>query len=299
MNKVGRIEVIIGCMFAGKTSEMLRRYNRYIQINKSILLINHESDKRYGENIVCSHDKKMRECYSLSVLDNIYKIPGYMLSDIIMIEEAQFFSDLVDNVVKMSLEGKDVIVCGLSGDCFGKPFGEILNLIPHADSITHLKALCKDCGDGTEAIYTKRLDRLNQNQTVIGTDDSYKAVCRRHYYMTEEDIQKEKDKKLQLDVNIESEEEAANRSVFSLSTNSVKELKNIIERNILNKIEQKQSLQQTKLDELETRRKQLENLLVKSMETNNQFNQQTIQQQIQEKQEKQKKKKKTPSLFGW
>ena len=89
MNKVGRIEVIIGCMFAGKTSEMLRRYNRYIQINKSILLINHESDKRYGENIG-GHDKKMRECYSLSILDNIYKILGYMLSDIIMIEEAQF-----------------------------------------------------------------------------------------------------------------------------------------------------------------------------------------------------------------
>ena len=95
--------------------------------------------------------------------------------------------------------------------------------------------------------------------------------------MTEEDIQKEKDKKLQLDVNIESEEEAANRSVFSLSTNSVKELKNIIERNILNKIEQKQSLQQSKLDELETRRKQSENLLVKSVKLiinliNKQFN---------------------------
>ena len=123
---VGRKEVIIGCMFAGKTSEMVRRYNRYSQLNKNIIVINHISDKRYGQNVVCSHDQKKIDCISIKSLEEIYRLTEYMLSDIIMIEEAQFFDDLVDHTIKMSLEGKNIIVCGLSGDCFGKPFGEIL-----------------------------------------------------------------------------------------------------------------------------------------------------------------------------
>ena len=178
MNKVGRIEVILGCMFAGKTTEMLRRYNRYTQINKIVLLINHESDKRYGENVVCSHDKKMKKCISLEQLEDIYRVSNYMLSDIVMIEEAQFFGDLVENVVRMSLEGKDVIVCGLSGDCFGKPFGKILDLIPIANNITHLKSICYSCkNDVKDAPFTMRKSS-NKEQVSVGGEDEYIAVCR-------------------------------------------------------------------------------------------------------------------------
>ena len=185
----GRLEIIIGCMYAGKSTEMIRRYHRWKTLNKKILVINHQNDTRYGRNILCSHNKKQIDSLSLNCLKNVLIREDYKKSDIIMIEEAQFFDDLLEFVkISTNEDGKFVIISGLSGDSFQQPFGEILNCIPYAESITYLKALCKKCGNGTPAYFTKRIIESTK-QIEVGSEDKFIAVCRKHY------LEKEKSKR--------------------------------------------------------------------------------------------------------
>ena len=178
---IGRLELIIGCMFAGKSSEMIRRYRRYSLLHMNVLVISHTNDTRYGENVVSSHNKDKIECISCDTLLPIFEMLNYRDIDVIMVEEAQFFKDLMEFVINaVDIGNKIVIVSGLSGDCFRKPFGQILDLIPIADHITHLKALCTDCANGTPAIFSKRVVPEGK-QLLVGGSDTYKAVCRHHF----------------------------------------------------------------------------------------------------------------------
>jgi thymidine kinase len=106
----------------------------------------------------------------------------YRESHVIVIEEAQFFTDLFDFTTSAAdIDKKTVIVAGLSGDFNRNPFGDIQRLIPHAENITKLSALCVKCGDGTLAHFSKRIDTTNQDQTLVGTTSEYIAVCRKHF----------------------------------------------------------------------------------------------------------------------
>ena len=105
----------------------------------------------------------------------------YIKANVIIIEEAQFFSDLFNFVTNAAdKDNKEVYVIGLDGDYLRQPFGDIVRLIPHAENIKKLKALCLRCNDGTEACFTKRIVKDN-NQELVGSTDSYIAVCRKHY----------------------------------------------------------------------------------------------------------------------
>ena len=99
----------------------------------------------------------------------------------IIIEEGQFYKDLVPYVINLvETHGKHVIVAGLDGDAQRKPFGSLLELIPYADSIVKLKALCKKCDDGTEALFTSK--KIHDSNIIdVGSSDKYEAVCRKHY----------------------------------------------------------------------------------------------------------------------
>lgn len=179
--KKGKITVIIGCMFSGKSTEIIRRYKRYISINKNVILINHKNDDRYGYNIVSSHDKIKLKCIVLNNLMDIFKTSTYTESDIIIIEEAQFFPDLFKFVTHSAdILKKNIIVAGLDGDSKREPFGDILKLIPHAEEVVKLSALCKICNDGTVANFTKRIVE-NDSQCLIGGSDTYIPVCRAHF----------------------------------------------------------------------------------------------------------------------
>tara|TARA_B100000427_G_scaffold282420_1_gene254165 strand:- start:368 stop:889 length:522 start_codon:yes stop_codon:yes gene_type:complete len=172
-------------MFSGKSSEIIRQYKRYTSIEKKVLLINHVSDKRYGENVISSHDKVKINCISCEKLNNIYKNNRYMKefmnADIVMIEEAQFFTDLYKFVTNAADNlDKIVVVSGLDGDYKREPFGDILRLIPHAEDITKLCALCKICNDGTPGCFTRRIVENNE-QLLVGGMESYIPVCRKHY----------------------------------------------------------------------------------------------------------------------
>ena len=180
----GRLELIIGPMFSGKSTELIKHANRYISIGKNVLAINHSINNRYGSNKITTHDHKIfEECITIDKLDNIHTLykNEYERSDIIIIEELQFFNDAFEFIKNtVDTTDKTIITAGLSGDFKRNSFGDVLKLIPYADSLTQLSAYCKRCGDGTLANFTKRIVENNE-VTVVGTSKAYEAVCRKHY----------------------------------------------------------------------------------------------------------------------
>lgn len=177
---MGKLTLVIGPMFASKSTELLRYINRYEAIGKNVLVINHESDVRYADKGgigIHTHDGRYRRCISISKLSHFEdeEVNDY---DVIVIDEAQFFPDLIKFVVDIvDNTEKHVIVGALSGDYKREPIGETLKLIPHADEIIKLESLCSVCNDMTPAIFTKRIVP-SKEQVLVGGSDSYIPVCR-------------------------------------------------------------------------------------------------------------------------
>jgi len=177
---MGKLNIVFGPMYSGKSTELLRIHNKY-KIKKKILVINHKLDERYGDNSVYTHNKE--KINSLSLLE----LKEYNTSfhqdfkekiDVILIDEAQFFNDLYDfckNIVDTT--DKIVYIFGLSGDYKREKFGQVLDLIPLADNITHLKAICNNCNEDREAPFTLRITKKN-DQFLVGGLGEYSAVCR-------------------------------------------------------------------------------------------------------------------------
>jgi len=176
-----RIEIILGCMFSGKSTELLRRCNRYKAIGKNILLINHTNDTR-TENKIKTHNNITQEAVKLNKLSELFSDHSKLLNeaDVIGIDEAQFFDDLHNFVEKAESYNKIIIISGLDGDSNRKPFGEILMCIPLCDEVVKLTAMDMLCHDGTPAIFTKRISEDKQ-QVCVGSNDKYLAVSRQNY----------------------------------------------------------------------------------------------------------------------
>ena len=184
-SEMGSIHLIIGCMFSGKTSELIRIIKRYRSINKKVMVINYEKDTRYGDNQILSHDKIGIESHMIDKLQNIFLDRELQQifedSDLICINEGQFFPDLIDFCqFSCNKLNKIVYVCGLDGDYRQKRFGDILDLIPCCESVTRLSALCKICGNS--AHFTKRINKDTKEQILIGSGEDYIPVCRYHYF---------------------------------------------------------------------------------------------------------------------
>ncbi len=181
ISDVGYLELIIGPMYAGKSTELIRIINRYKCLKKKITVINHVLNNRYGSSCLTTHNKdKIDNCILLSQLSELDK-DLLINSDVIIIEELQFFNDAYNSIIEWcDIYHKSVVAAGLDGDFMRQPFGDVLKLIPHAEKITKLSALCKHCGDGTLAHFTKRITNNNEI-TLVGSDDIYEAVCRKHF----------------------------------------------------------------------------------------------------------------------
>ena len=177
------LELILGPMFAGKTSRLIKIYNHCNQNKIPIYVINHSFDKRYSENQLTTHDKisipsiNIQNLYDLFESD--YEKSCIISSKVILINEGQFFNDLKNFVIELLEKyNKKVYVCGLDGDFKRHKFGELLDLIPYSDSIIKLKGNCNYCSN--EAIFTSRVNE-STNQVVIGGTDIYVALCRQCY----------------------------------------------------------------------------------------------------------------------
>tara|TARA_B100000963_G_C22615503_1_gene667117 strand:- start:731 stop:1306 length:576 start_codon:yes stop_codon:yes gene_type:complete len=184
INKTGSIHIILGCMFSGKTTELLRNVKRYQSIGKKTMVLNYSLDERYGKDSVISHDALGVPAFMISDLNELFsdnKMKNeYEKSEYIFINEGQFFKDLKKFCERaVNIDHKIIYVCGLDGDYKQEKFGELIDLIPICESVVKLTALCKICG--ADASFTKRI--VQSKETVlIGTGDIYQAVCRRHYF---------------------------------------------------------------------------------------------------------------------
>lgn len=177
IGKTGRIDIYMGCMFSGKTTELIRHAKRYNSIDKNILVVNHSLDDRYTDkDEVVNHDGVSFPCIRTALLSSI-DVSGL---DAIFVNEGQFFPDLVTACVSWADNHKiHVFVCGLDGDSKRGVFGPLLSLIPYADDVHKLHAFCFYCKDGTLAPFTHRLTSTDE-QISIGVNN-YIAVCRKHY----------------------------------------------------------------------------------------------------------------------
>ena len=178
----GRLELILGHMFSGKSAELIRIINRYESINKKILTITHTIDNSYGNGVISSHNRVQKKSISIEKLYSILETDEYKESEIIIVEEGQFFEDLKNFVVRATdVDNKHVIVAGLNGDFRRERFGQILEIIPLAEQITKLSAFCKLCNDGTPGDFSKRIEKDSTEQRLVGNENYYLAVCRKHY----------------------------------------------------------------------------------------------------------------------
>ena len=194
----GYLELIIGPMYSGKTSRLVEVYKQCKFCNISVAVINHVIDNRYDDELLSTHDKVKIPCIKTKNLKNVWlsekinlenniveNIPHIQdkfqiaRSDVILINEGQFFEDLYDVVLDMLECGKKVYVCGLDGDFERKKFGQILDLIPLCDKVDKLTSLCTLCKDGTRGIFSMRLTQETE-QTVVGSDN-YIPVSRKCY----------------------------------------------------------------------------------------------------------------------
>ena len=176
------LHIYLGPMFAGKSSMILRIVNRYTSINKNVCIVSHTIDNRYSkEQYIINHDLLKLPCERWTNLMDFMKDSEFMRSQIILIDEAQFFPDLFE-FVKIATDnfGKQVYIFGLDGDTDRKPFGQLLDCIPLADEVTKLKAFCKVCGDGNEAIFTF-CEKKKIEQVCVGGSEMYMPLCRKHY----------------------------------------------------------------------------------------------------------------------
>ncbi|KAJ3323561.1 listerin E3 ubiquitin protein ligase 1 [Boothiomyces sp. JEL0866] len=174
----GKLELIIGCMFSGKSTELISRIRKHKIIESNYIVINHSKDTRYDENQIVSHNLDKEGCYSTTHLLPFIETKAYEDHHVFFIEEAQFFPDLLEFVSRaVDTDFKHVIVCGLDGDYQRRPIGQVLQLIPIADTVDKLRALCAICKDGTEALFSLRRTS-DTSVELIGGIDEYLPVCR-------------------------------------------------------------------------------------------------------------------------
>lgn len=182
------LELIIGGMYSGKSTELIRRVRCLSAIGKHVLVVNSVLDDRYNDMDVCTThygDKtqaiKLRKLTNLTSRMLIKGADGVTLPDVVAVDEAQFFPDLFEAVCTMvdSLQ-VSVMVAGLVGDFKRNHFGEIHRLLPLADDVHMCRAYCHGCCDGTKASFTKRLYG-GDGQVEVGSTNKYIAVCRKCY----------------------------------------------------------------------------------------------------------------------
>ena len=175
---MAKLDIIMGPMFSGKSCELIRRIRLLKVLNKKYLVIKPKIDNRYSMNAeIVTHNLDKESCVVTDKLSSINPENYHT----IFIDEGQFFTDLkkftLHALEKLNI---NVVITGLDGDFERKPFGQILDLIPYCNNVTKQKALCKQCNDGTFAIFTHRLSR-NQEQVSVGTSDDYVSLCRSCY----------------------------------------------------------------------------------------------------------------------
>ena len=176
-HRPGRIEVICGSMFSGKTEELIRRLKRATFAKQRVEIFNPAIDVRYSEQDVVSHDQNSIPSTPIDSSASILLLAGD--NDVIGIDEAQFLDDgLVSVCNELANRGVRVIVAGLDMDFKGIPFGPMPGLCAVADDVTKVHAICVKCGN--LAYVSHRLVK-NDRRVLLGETQEYEPLCRECY----------------------------------------------------------------------------------------------------------------------
>ena len=196
----GWIEVICGCMFAGKTEELIRRINVLSYARKNILVFKPKIDDRYSTTEIASHAGSKVPWIVISEAKEILNHVNYD-TDVVAIDEVQFFDeDVVDICEYLADSGLRVMVAGLDKDFRGEPFGVLPDLLTRADFVTKLTAVCAKCGapaTRTQRIINGKPASFNDPIVLVGAKEAYEPRCRHCHEIVEKPIKFENQKKIQ------------------------------------------------------------------------------------------------------
>ena len=184
----GILEVITGCMFAGKTEELIRRINVFKFAKKEVVVFKPKIDNRYSENLIVSHAgssvKSVLVQKSTEILEFMKQHPEY---EILAIDEVQFFDeDIVLVINDLADAGKRVMVAGLDMNFRGEPFGVMPILMTQAEFVTKLTAVCTQCGSPgtrTQRLVNGKPAKYDDPLILVGASESYEARCRHCHHI--------------------------------------------------------------------------------------------------------------------
>ena len=182
----GRIEVICGSMFSGKTEELIRRMKRARFAKQKVEIFKPAIDVRYSDEDVVSHDHNIIPSTPIDSSDSILLLSSD--TDVVGIDEAQFFDNRLPDVCnELANRGVRVIVAGLDMDYKGVPFGPIPALCAIADEVTKVHAICVKCG---ALAYVSHRLVANDKRVLLGETEEYEPLCRDCYRKAEEEKKK-------------------------------------------------------------------------------------------------------------
>ena len=189
----GLIEVICGCMFAGKTEELIRRIKTFEYANKKIIVFKPKIDNRYSKDEVASHAGSKVKSHPISKAEEIFK---YLKDEeIIAIDEVQFFDEqIIDICEYLANNGKRVMVAGLDMDFRGEPFKPMPKLLAVSEHITKLQAVCSVCGSPssrTQRLINGEPAKVDDPIILVGANESYEPRCRAHHIVAPSENEKE------------------------------------------------------------------------------------------------------------
>ena len=180
----GRVEVIAGPMFAGKTEELLRRVRRAAIAGRRVVVISHALDTRAGADRIASHAGLDAPSRAVGSAEEIARTVDDE-TDMVAIDEAHFFGpDLVPVAGELASRGLVVVVAGLDVTFTGEPFEPLPTLMALAERVDKLTSICAVCG--ADAIYHARVAATVAADTSMVTEnvgglETYQARCRRHF----------------------------------------------------------------------------------------------------------------------
>ena len=178
MSRRGRIEVICGSMFSGKTEELIRRLKRAKFARQKVEIFKPAIDTRYSDEEVVSHDSNHILSTPIDSSASILLLATDV--DVVGIDEAQFFdSELPEVCNELARRGTRVIVAGLDMDFRCTPFGPMPALMAIADEVTKVHAVCVKCGN---LAYVSHRTIENDKQVLLGEKMEYEPLCRECYY---------------------------------------------------------------------------------------------------------------------
>lgn len=182
------LELLLGPMFAGKSSAIQSIIRRHRAMGWPVFVITHSMDTRYSDTpMIVNHDKQALPAIATDALMPLLAHAEYAGSRLVIVEEAQFFADLVPFIRQVvDSDGKHAVVVGLDGDAERRPFGKVLDLVPLADRVTKLTAFCKWCSDATPALFTLAISSEAEASAAagvpcVGSGERYVPLCRKHY----------------------------------------------------------------------------------------------------------------------